>query len=176
MARTGRPKAELTLSGNERATLHRWARRARSSQALALRANIILTCAQGYDNKETAALLRCHQVTVGKWRKRFIERRLDGVADEPRPGPGLLTWSKRSRSAVVFFDLVLQGEPGAGVAGFGGVELLAERGQGTGAAGRAERVEPDVQDAACGGDVAAGGEGFADEGVRFVAGAGVVAV
>ncbi len=86
MARTGRPKAELTLSGEERATLQRWARRAKSSQALALRANIMLTCAQGHDNKETAALLRCNHTTVGKWRKRFIERRLDGLADEPRPG------------------------------------------------------------------------------------------
>ena len=86
MARTGRPKAELTLSGDEQATLQRWARRAKSSQALALRANIILTCAQGHDNKETAALLRCHETTVGKWRKRFIDKRLDGLADEPRPG------------------------------------------------------------------------------------------
>jgi len=86
MARTGRPKAELTLSDDERATLERWARRAKSSQVLALRANIILACAEGRDNKETAALLRCHQATAGKWRKRFIERRLDGLADEPRPG------------------------------------------------------------------------------------------
>src|SRR6266568_1568989 len=86
MARTGRPKAELTLSDDERATLQRWARRAQSSQALALRANIILTCANGHDNKETAALLRCHQVTAGKWRKRFTDMRLDGLADEPRPG------------------------------------------------------------------------------------------
>src|SRR5260221_4300763 len=85
---------------------------------------------------------------------------------------GLLTWSKRSCSAVVFFDLVLQGEPGAGVAGFGGVELLAERGQGACAAGGGGRVGPDVRDAAWGGDVAAGGQGFAGEGVRLVAGAG----
>ncbi len=86
MARTGRPKAELTLSDNERATLQRWARRAKSSQALALRANIILTCAQGHDNRDTAAMLRCHESTVGKWRKRFTDMRLDGLADEPRPG------------------------------------------------------------------------------------------
>jgi transposase len=86
MARTGRPKAALTLSDDERATLQRWARRAKSSQALALRAKIILTCAQGHDNKDTAALLRCHQTTVGKWRKRFIEKRLGGLTDEPRPG------------------------------------------------------------------------------------------
>ncbi len=86
MARTGRPKAELTLSDNERATLQRWARRAKSSQALALRANIILICAQGCDNKKTAAMLRCHEDTVGKWRRRFIDKRLDGLVDEPRPG------------------------------------------------------------------------------------------
>jgi len=86
MARTGRPKAELTLSDSERATLQRWARRAKSSQILALRARIILSCAEGRDNKETAALLRCHEDTVGKWRRRFIGRRLDGLADEPRPG------------------------------------------------------------------------------------------
>lgn len=86
MARTGRPKAALTLSDNERATLQRWARRAKSSQILALRARIILSCAEGRDNKETAALLRCHEDTVGKWRRRFIGRRLDGLADEPRPG------------------------------------------------------------------------------------------
>ena len=86
MARTGRPKAELALSDDERATLQRWARRAKSSQALALRAKIILTCAEGHDNKQAAALLRCHDSTVGKWRKRFIDKRLDGLADEPRPG------------------------------------------------------------------------------------------
>jgi hypothetical protein len=86
MARTGRPKAELTLSDDERATLQRWAHRAKSSQALALRANIILTCAQGHDNKQTAVMLRCHHDTVGKWCRRFIDKRLDGLADEPRPG------------------------------------------------------------------------------------------
>jgi transposase/transcriptional regulator with XRE-family HTH domain/transposase-like protein len=86
MAKTGRPKAELTLSDDERATLERWARRAKSSHAIAQRAKIILTCAEGYNNKETAAMHRCNQATVGKWRKRFIERRLDGLHDEPRPG------------------------------------------------------------------------------------------
>jgi transposase len=86
MARTGRPKAELALSDGERATLERWARRAKSSQILALRARIVLACAEGHDNKETAELLRCHEDTVGKWRRRFIEKRLDGLTDEPRPG------------------------------------------------------------------------------------------
>jgi transposase len=86
MARTGRPKAELILSDDERATLERWARRTKTSQSLATRSQIILTCAEGHNNKEVADRLRCNQSTVGKWRRRFIERRLDGLCDEPRPG------------------------------------------------------------------------------------------
>jgi transposase len=86
MAKRGRPTAELTLSDDELATLQRWARRAKSSQVLALRARIILTCAEGNSNVQTAIILHCHHDTVGKWRKRFIARRLDGLADEPRPG------------------------------------------------------------------------------------------
>jgi hypothetical protein len=73
-------------------------------------------------------------------------------------------------------DFVAQGKRGAGVAGLGVVELGAERGEGAGAVGRGERVEPHLQGPVVGGDVAAGGEGFADEGAGLVAGAGVVPV
>lgn len=86
MPRNGRPKAELVLSGEEREQLQRWARRPKSAQAFALRSKIVLACAQGTDNKTVAAQLGCNQVTVGKWRARFVEHRLDGLADEPRPG------------------------------------------------------------------------------------------
>src|ERR1019366_10193106 len=86
MTRTGRPKAGLTLTEDERATLERWARRATSAQVLAQRCRIVLACADGKDNKEVAAGLRVHQVTAGKWRSRFIGSRLDGLADEDRPG------------------------------------------------------------------------------------------
>ena len=62
------------------------ARRAKSAQALALRSKIVLGCADGADNKAVADQLRCSANTVSKWRKRFVEHRLDGLTDEPRPG------------------------------------------------------------------------------------------
>ena len=86
MAARGRPKAELMLTEDERATLERWARRPTSAQALAQRCRIVLGCAAGRTNQQVAAAEGVHQVTVGKWRARFVERRLDGLQDEPRPG------------------------------------------------------------------------------------------
>ena len=85
--RLGRPKADLVLSAAERDQLQRWARRAKSAQALALRARIILACAApSATNKQVAADVRVMEHTVAKWRRRFVEHRLDGLIDEPRPG------------------------------------------------------------------------------------------
>ncbi len=86
MPRTGRPKAVLELSAAEREQLQRWARRRKSSQALALRSRIVLGCAVGLSNKEVAAREQVSAPTVGKWRSRFVELRLDGLEDDPRPG------------------------------------------------------------------------------------------
>jgi transposase len=87
MPRTGRPKTELTLTDADRAQLLRWTRRAKSSQALALRARIVLACAEaGSSNKQVAADVGCSAPTVGKWRARFVRDGLDGLTDEDRPG------------------------------------------------------------------------------------------
>jgi len=84
--RTGRPVAELAITGDEKATLERWSRRPKSAQALARRSRIVLECAQGESNTAVAQKLGITKQTVGKWRSRFLERRLDGLLDEPRPG------------------------------------------------------------------------------------------
>src|SRR5215468_8618203 len=82
----GRPKAELTLTSEDRQTLTRWVARAKTSQTLALRARIILRCADGVPNIVVGQELRIGNKAVGKWRARFIAKGLAGLLDEPRPG------------------------------------------------------------------------------------------
>jgi transposase len=77
---------ELALTDEERTTLERWARRRTSGQALALRCRIVLACAEGASNAAVATRLGISRPTVTKWRSRFVARRLEGLADEPRPG------------------------------------------------------------------------------------------
>jgi transposase len=81
-----RPLAELVLSDDERQTLKTWAGRPKSTRRLAQRARIVPACAEGRENKQVAAKLGVCTATVGTWRRRFVERRLEGLADEPRPG------------------------------------------------------------------------------------------
>jgi transposase len=76
----------LVLSDEERAELSSLAARRNTAQALALRARIVLRCATGVENQQVAADLRIDKTTVGKWRRRFVERRVDGLRDEPRSG------------------------------------------------------------------------------------------
>ena len=84
--RTGRPKAPLVLTAEERQTLDSWSHRSRSAPALARRARVVLACAGGLDNNTVARRMRLTPQSVGKWRRRFLEQRLEGLHDEPRPG------------------------------------------------------------------------------------------
>lgn len=86
MVKRGRPAAVVELSEGERDTLQRWARRPSTAQSLALRARIVLACADGLTNTEIAANEGRSQATVSKWRQRFAKDRLDGLADLPRSG------------------------------------------------------------------------------------------
>ena len=82
----GRPKAELILDEFEREELQRITRSQRIGAATALRAKIVLACARGLDNCDVADELEVSQHTVGKWRRRFVKLRLEGLLDEPRAG------------------------------------------------------------------------------------------
>src|SRR5690349_17314003 len=85
MDRDGEAEAELVVTEEEREELISLTRRHRTAQAIALRARIILSCSAGLDNKAVAAVLSVSQPTVGKWRARFIEERVAGLYDEPKP-------------------------------------------------------------------------------------------
>jgi transposase len=76
----------IEVSVEEKSELEGWTRRQKSAQSLALRARIVLRCADGRPNSEVARFFRVSRQTVIKWRRRFVERRLDGLLDEPRPG------------------------------------------------------------------------------------------
>jgi transposase len=115
-------RAEVVLTDEEREVLERWARRRKSSQALALRCRIVLAAAEGRSSNEIATELGCNHNTVFRWRGRFARRRLEGLHDEPRPGkprtirdqdvervivktleeqpPGATHWSTRSLAAA----------------------------------------------------------------------------
>jgi transposase len=87
MARTGRPlKISIELTNDERSELERLARRARTNRHLALRARIILASASGLSNLAVARKVCCADSTVRRWRTRFLERRVAGLFEEPRPG------------------------------------------------------------------------------------------
>src|SRR3954471_11215444 len=119
----GKPAIGIELTGAERRELESLARAQKTGQALARRARIVLAAAAGLENKAICVAVGADANTVSKWRRRFAERRLDGLLDEPRPGaprtigdeeiaetirltlearpPGATHWSLRSMAEAV---------------------------------------------------------------------------
>lgn len=82
----GRPTPPIVLTAEERESLQRWARRPKSERRLAERSRIVLLSAEGLSGTAIAERLGITHQTVGKWRRRFLADRLEGLVDEPRPG------------------------------------------------------------------------------------------
>jgi transposase len=82
----GRRKTSLALTEVERVELQAFAVRRKTAQAGALRARIVLACAEGMDNNTVAERLKVTKQTVSKWRGRFLKCRRDGFLDVPRSG------------------------------------------------------------------------------------------
>ena len=97
--RRGAP--EIVLIASERSELEGFARRRKTAQALAMRARIVLACAEGLQSKQVATALGVDQATVGKWRHRFAARRLDGLRDEPRSGAPRTIEDARIEAVIV---------------------------------------------------------------------------
>src|SRR5712672_286278 len=100
MAKIGRPKAALVITDVERAELERLTKRAHVNRLLAFRARLVLACADAPTDTVVARRYRTTNTTVGKWRTRFITRRLEGLLDEPRVG-GPRTISDAAVEAVI---------------------------------------------------------------------------
>jgi transposase len=86
MVKIGRPTKAVVVTDDERRALIRLTTRARVNRSLAFRARLVLACADGLADSAVARRYRTKNATVGKWRHRFIARRLDGLYDEPRVG------------------------------------------------------------------------------------------
>lgn len=85
MPKSGRPRAEVVVTDDERAALVRLTKRARVNRTMAFRARIVVACIDSSDTA-VARRLRTTKTTVAKWRGQFVERRLEGLYDEPRVG------------------------------------------------------------------------------------------
>ena len=84
--RSGRPKTPLTLSDEQREQLQGLARSRSLPSGLVDRVRIVLMAAEGESNKAISTRLGLSEPTVGKWRKRFLQRGVEGLHDELRPG------------------------------------------------------------------------------------------
>jgi transposase len=92
---------EIKLTDDERRILESYARRRTTAQALALRARIVLRCAQGGESTAIAVEMKVNRGTVNRWRARFAKLRVQGLHDESRPGAPRTIADERVERVVV---------------------------------------------------------------------------
>lgn len=98
------------LSEGERRTVENWVKRRSTAQGLALRARIVLACANGGSNVAVSARLGVDRRTVARWRARFLQERLDGLTGEHRPGvPRTITDAQVEEVIVLTLEEVPEG-------------------------------------------------------------------
>jgi transposase/transposase-like protein len=139
----------VVLSADERRTLENWVRRRSTAQGLALRARIVLACADGGSNVAVAAQLGVNHKTVSRWRSRFLRKRLDGLTDDPRPGvPRTITDAQVEEVVVRTLEEVPRGRHPLVEAGAGppGGHLAVQRGADLAGLRPAALAHRDVQD------------------------------
>ena len=98
--RTGRPKTPLILTAAEEEKLNLIARRPKTSQRAALRARIVLACAEEASNQKVARQVGTSAMTAGKWRRRFVTGRLEALGDMPRSGPPRTVTDKQVEAVI----------------------------------------------------------------------------
>ncbi|NQT87617.1 helix-turn-helix domain-containing protein, partial [bacterium] len=82
-----RTAPSIVLTEDERATLTRWSKGRSTPYRLVQRAKIVLMAAEDMRNQAIALALDTTPNTVGRWRRRFAEKRLAGIEkDAPRSG------------------------------------------------------------------------------------------
>jgi predicted ArsR family transcriptional regulator len=77
---------QVVLTAEERRVLEARVRRRTAEQREVLRAQVVLAAAQGAENKQIAERLGIAPNTALKWRKRFFQEGLAGLADRNRSG------------------------------------------------------------------------------------------
>ena len=81
-----RVAAKIELTEEEGKELESWVRKGTMEQRMVQRARIVLESAAGKTTKGVAVILGLRAATVSKWRTRFSQRGIAGLADAPRPG------------------------------------------------------------------------------------------
>lgn len=76
----------VVLSDGEKVFLEGQVRRHKAPRSLSLRCHIVLLCAQGLTSKAVSQEVGVSEHTVGKWRRRFVKHRIEGLSDEYRSG------------------------------------------------------------------------------------------